>query len=383
MKIDEVRIHPVTLPFSGDFSHSRKSGASAKNVIVELIAGEGELRGYGEGAPRSYVTGESQDSANESIKLFLETGSFPWDLLDISQIWDFVDSVPDGTKHNAALCALEMALLDAVGKEHGRSIIEFFSKDFQADSVYYGAILPLDEKSRITRLCRIIKRIGIHRVKLKMGKDLKKNKEIFEAAYEVFGNEYDLKIDVNGAWNRTTAFDHIHLMKNYGVKVVEQPMTPGDPDIVDFAEAMRSHGVKLMADESACSLSEVKGVVSEGQYNMINIRLSKCGGYRRSLRIIDYLRESKIPFQIGCQLGESGLLSAAGRILSLLCKDATYHDGSYDAFLLRENITETHVSFGPKGKAGPLGGTGLGVKVNSRNLELLSDQAGIVCFRRP
>jgi len=145
-----------------------------------------------------------------------------------------------------------------------------------------------------------------------------------------------------------------------------------DPEIADFAAMLRNLDVKLMADESACSLEEVDGIIKKGHYDMINVRLSKCGGFRKSFRIIDYLRAEGIPFQIACQLGESGLLSAAGRILSLLNSDALYHDGSYDKFLLKENITDENVSFGPGGEAGPLGGCGLGVKVDNKKLEKLN-----------
>jgi muconate cycloisomerase len=127
-----------------------------------------------------------------------------------------------------------------------------------------------------------------------------------------------------------------------------------------------------MADESACSLNEVKKVIKEGHYKMINVRLSKCGGFRNSLKIIEYLRYRGIPFQIGCQLGESGILSAAGRALSLLCGDANYYDGSYDAFLLKENITLDHVSFGQGGEAGPLEAPGLGAEVSAQSLGRLS-----------
>ena len=76
-----------------------------------------------------------------------------------------------------------------------------------------------------------------------------------------------------------------------------------------------------------------------------------------------------ILFQIGCQLGESGILSAAGRMLCLLCRDALYYDGSYDEFMLKENTTFENVSFGPGGKAGPLKGPGLGINVNPRQLK--------------
>jgi len=116
---------------------------------------------------------------------------------------------------------------------------------------------------------------------------------------------------------------------------------------------------------------------------MINVRLSKCGGFRNSLKIIDYLREKNLSFQIGCQLGESGLLSAAGRALSLLCGDAVYYDGSYDELLLKKNITLENVSFGLGGEAGPLNGHGLGVKINMENLMSLSNGSSSVTISNP
>ena len=141
--------------------------------------------------------------------------------------------------------------------------------------------------------------------------------------------------------------------------------------------------VKVMADESACSFHEVQALVAEGYYNMVNVRLSKFGGFRRSLRIIDFLRNKGIVYQVACQLGESGVLSAAGRALSLLCRDALYHDGSYDAFLLKENVTKQNVSFGQGGLAGPLGGVGLGIEVSGSNLRRLSRGSDPISFRRP
>jgi muconate cycloisomerase len=160
-------------------------------------------------------------------------------------------------------------------------------------------------------------------------------------------------------------------------------MMPDKPDIADFARHMKAYGVALMADESACSFEDVEQVAKEGYYNMINVRLSKCGGFRKSFRIIDYLRDNGIPFQIGCHLGESGLLSAAGRVLSLLCGDAAYYDGSYDEFLLKENITTEDVTFGLGGLAGPLNGPGLGVIVNRNSLDRLRFGAIPLTIRRP
>jgi len=117
-------------------------------------------------------------------------------------------------------------------------------------------------------------------------------------------------------------------------------------------------------------------------YDMVNIRLSKCGGLRRCWQIIDDLRARGVFFQIGCQLGESGILSAAGRTLSLLCSDALYHDGSYDAFLLQQNPAQ-NVSFGMAGLAGPLEGPGWGVAVDPDRLAAMSAPALCHTLDRP
>jgi len=383
MRIEQLKVHKISLPFSGDFSHSRKKGSSANNIIVEVIANQGETKGYGEGAPRRYVTGESQESVIKTINHLLREDSFPWELNDVSQIWDFVDRLPDRKEHNSAICALEMTLLDALGKSQDINIIEYFPKDFSTSTIYYGATIPLANNQRIMELCRLIKKMRISKLRLKMGQDFKQNKEAIEIARLMFGDNYDLRIDINGSWDHETAYKHVPLIKKYNVKVVEQPMMPGDPGLVEFAAMIQNHGVILMADESVCSLEDLEGIIKDGNYKMINIRLSKCGGFRRSLRIIDHLRMNGLSFQIGCQLGESGILSAAGRALSLLCRDAQYYDGSYDQFLLKENITLENVSFGPGGEAGPLDGPGIGVKINKESLMRLSNGSPRVTISNP
>jgi L-alanine-DL-glutamate epimerase-like enolase superfamily enzyme len=369
MQLDKVVIHQVKLPFSFDFSHSLRKRSYVNNIIVEIIAEQGKIIGYGEGAPRSYVTGESMESIVKSIRRFQKHDTFPRKLIDISQIWNFIDDITNGKEHNAAICAFETALLDTLGKSQHRYIIDYFSKDFMTDKVYYGAAIPLDNRKKVMEMCRLIKTLNINALRLKLGKNIEQNKTMLEIVHSVFGNDYDLRVDINCSWDGKLAAMHIPLIQKYNVKTIEQPMMPDDPDIANFAGLMQNIGVILMADESACCFDDVEKIVKESFYKMINVRLSKCGGFRNSLKMIDYLRLNGVPFQVGCQLGESGVLSAAGRVLCLLCRDAVYYDGSYDQFLIEENVTSKNVTFGPKGEAGPLNRPGLGITVNPRHLK--------------
>jgi L-alanine-DL-glutamate epimerase-like enolase superfamily enzyme len=383
MGIDKIVVHQISLPFSFDFSHSLRTRSSVNNIMVEVIAEGGELSGYGEGAPRSYVTGETQKGAVESIMSFAREAFFPWDLTDASQIWNLVDKSTKGKEANSAICALETSLLDTLGKQEKKSIIDYFPRDFSVNTIYYGGAIPLADKQRVMEVCHLIKARKIRKLKLKLGNSGEENREALDGVKQVYGDDYDLKVDINGVWDYEVAMAHVPLIREYNVKVVEQPMKPDDSDISHFAEVMRGHGVILMADESACSFADMERIVEEGHYSMVNVRLSKCGGFRNSLKKINYLRNQGISFQIGCQLGESGLLSAAGRALSLLCSDAVYHDGSYDEFLLKENVTLENVSFGLEGEAGPLRGPGLGVEINHENLQRLSDPSTMVTISKP
>jgi muconate cycloisomerase len=382
VKIDQIRVHAVRLPFAFDFSHAQRKRAFTENVVVEVVAEGGALSGFGEGAPRSYVTGETTGSAGQSIAAAMDSPAFCWDLSAPEQIRHWMAGIERGRFGNAARCALELALLDALGRCLQRPAIDFFPGNALVQSIFYGAALPLAPPALIEKGCRIVRELGIHRLKLKFGADLKQNRAMLEAVESVFGKDCELKVDVNFAWDLAAALAHIPLLSRHRVKVVEQPLPPGNPDCGALAAAMAATDIVLMADESACTLSDLENICKEGSFGMINMRLSKCGGFFRSLEMIDYLRKAGLSFQVACHLGESGILSAAGRALGLLCGDAVYWDGSYDAFLLQENLTTEDVTFGPGGKAGPLAGPGLGVEVSRKALQRLSIKEPLV-FKRP
>lgn len=372
MLIAKVNLYQIILPFADDFSHSlKKEGVSSASVVVEVVCADG-IRGYGEAAPRPYVTGETPQTAFNSLVRFIRQDEFPWDLLDVSQIWSFVDAQPAGKFQNAAICAIEMALLDALGKTQNVSLLEYFPKTFYTDSIHYGAAIHLSAEEKVRERCKLIRRLGIRQVRIKMDEDYQRNRRTIEAVMSILGPTCDLRIDVNGAWDYELALLHVPLMKAYPVSVVEQPLDPQSTVLSKFAGKIKPHGIHVMADEAACSLEDIHRIHTDGCYDMINVRLSKCGGFRRAMEMIDFLRRHRLYFQIGCQLGETGLLSAAGRVLSLLCKDALYYDGCYDRFLLKENITTENVTFGHGGFAGPLNGAGLGVDVNPQSLDRLS-----------
>ena len=373
MNINAVNVYKVNLPFKFTFSHFQKDARAADNIVVEILAHDQGLKGYGEGGPRPYVTGETQESAIRGVKSLCLNKLFPWHLEDVSQIWNFAYSATGAKNYNSALCALEMALLDLLARKENRNIVNYLPEDHSTHEVRYGGTVPMADRETVMPICEILKRFDIRHVRLKMGGNRAQNRRALEAIHQVMDPECDLRVDVNGGWDLEMAKEHTALIESYGVSVLEQPLMPEDPNWRELADILRPRKVKLMADESVCSMEDLEKALSDGHFDVINIRLSKCGGFSNSLRMINRIRTAGLGYQVGCQLGESGILSAAGRALCSISPDALYCDGSYDPFLLRENLTTKHVTFNHGGKAAPLKGPGLGVTVDQEKLRRFSN----------
>ena len=127
-----------------------------------------------------------------------------------------------------------------------------------------------------------------------------------------------------------------------------------------------------MLDESLCGYPDAQSAVDHGTADILNVRLSKCGGIFPSLRIIALARRSGLGIQLGCHPGETSLLSAAGRHLASRVAGLRYVEGSYDRHILGANLTRHDVTFGYGGRAQPLSGPGLGVEVDPALLETMT-----------
>ncbi|HTI51051.1 MAG TPA: enolase C-terminal domain-like protein, partial [Planctomycetaceae bacterium] len=109
-----------------------------------------------------------------------------------------------------------------------------------------------------------------------------------------------------------------------------------------------------------------------GTCDLFNIRLSKCGGLIQSLKLAALAHGAGLSYQLGCQVGETGILSAAGRHFACSVAGIRYLEGSFDKFLVRERLTVEDITFGYRGYAPALAGPGLGVHIDRSALARVS-----------
>jgi len=372
--IEALTIYRLKIPFRQTFTHATQSRDDSDAIIVKLKGSNGET-GYGEALPRPYVTGETTQSMVARVREHLAPQIFskPWtpgwrtfdDLAAVQQEWTASERA-EVIAWNAAFCAAELALLDWGVKSLRVALTDFLPP--ARNQVVYSGVISADDPKQAGALAKRMVQLGIRQIKVKVGTEADAAR--LEAVRKIVGDDVELRADANGVWNAAQAVAQLQQLRPFKIAVIEQPVAAND--LTGMKQVRQQTGIAVMADESLVTLAQAKQLIAQGGCDYFNIRLSKNGGITGSLAIAKLAQEASIKIQVGAQVGETGILSAAGRALAAHVPGLHYAEGSFGTWLLTEDITFEDVAFGYAGVAPLLKSRGLSVTVKDDVLERLA-----------
>ncbi|HEY6000688.1 MAG TPA: enolase C-terminal domain-like protein [bacterium] len=363
MRIRRAEALLVRLPLRLTIRHALAARRESLNVVVRLEDEAGNA-GWGEGVPRDYVTGESPERSFELLAGSLLPSLVGAEIAGPEALLPAVVSLlSPAAGRQSCCCAAELALFDLAGNAFGRPAAEWFG-GARRDTVRYGVVLPLLEPPETAGFLEAVRRLGAPHLKIKAEGD--RWPEALAAARAALGDAITIAVDANGSWGLDEAAGHLRRMEPFGVAWVEQPLPRGrESEIPDLARRSR---IPLMADESLTTLAEARHLVRDGGFRLFNLRVSKLGGLAAAHAVADVAAAAGLGVQVGCQVGESSILSAAGRILAATLPSCAAVEGSYGTRLLEADVTDEPFEFGERGAAPVQGGAGLGVAVSPARL---------------
>jgi muconate cycloisomerase len=379
VKPAEITAFHVRIPLRRRIQHASHTRWDTENLVVRCVLDD-STEGFGEGVPRDYVTGETIESAVGLLRAS--------DLAaQLEPCRDFAAAValaerlrlapvPGDDRDcqgNAARCALELALLDAYGKRFGEPLsaaTRLAAPDLFEPRPwvrYSGAITSASSGFKVRFAGLRMWLYGFRQVKVKVGIAGHDDELRLRRLRRRLGRRIDIRVDANEAWSPAEVVDRIRALELSAISSVEQPVPHAD--VAVLAEVRRQVRVPLMLDESLCSLVDAERAAAQGTCDLFNLRLSKCGGFLPTLRLAQFARRHGLGYQLGCQVGETALLSAAGRHFAASVAGLRHVEGSYDRHLVREPLGTRDLTFRWGGWAPAMGGPGLGVTVDPRALE--------------
>lgn len=386
MQLAALTFFHVRIPLRREVRHASHVRTETDSLVVRSDWTSG-LTGWGEGLPRHYVTGETIDDAwgllastNFAARLGQEplgqdrANRTPEDWLSAVRALA-LGPVPAGARQcfgNSARCAVELSLLDGLCRHAGIPVSRVVDlvpecapiRGHYAEACYSAAITTMSpRKAAIQAFLFRAAQFRACKIKVTGQPD---DPELVERLRKRLGPKIELRIDANESWSVEGLREQMERFVPHGVLAVEQPVPVEETP--RLAGTRGTWPIPVMLDESLCSMDDAEAAIRDGTCDLFNIRLSKCGGFVPSLLIAARAHEAGIGYQLGCQVGETGILSAAGRHFASAVSGLRWTEGSFDRYLVREWLTRQDLTFGWGGKGAPLVGPGLGVDVNPEAL---------------
>ena len=347
MKILDLRLHHLQIPFTGSFDHASAARRKGDSLFLSLDFDNG-IRGYGEGCPRPYVTGETIASATAFIHLIKEDA-----LAKIGDLHSLRAWVNDHEKlidqNPAAWCAFELAVIDAFSRQAAVCPSEMLGRPRDANFPFlYTAVIGGGNLNQLNHYLQTYTKLGFSDFKLKLTGSANLDRERIKQLRKCH-LKARLRLDANNLWS-TPDEAKAYLAKLPGAFfAIEEPL-----------QARDHTGLKLLADripqriildESLRTTQDFEFLRSHKDRFIANFRVSKLGGLLRSKKLVDAAEKEGIDYILGAQVGETSILTRAAMMLGphhsphLLGRE-----GAAGEYLLTKDISTPSVAFGKGGK---------------------------------
>jgi L-alanine-DL-glutamate epimerase-like enolase superfamily enzyme len=362
--VESIEARALAIPFKAAFRHAAAERSETQTLWITAHA-NGAI-GYGEGAPREYVTGESLETA----AAFCAAHQAEWraSIRDLGSVRSWSERHRRDIDENpAAWAAVELALLDLLAKHENLSVESLLGLPQLAGRFRYTAVQGDAAPAQFAAQLAHYLAAGFRDFKVKLSGDTARDAAKVAALRTAGVSSRAVRADANNVWRDAEQAIAALEALNFGFRALEEPLQARDyGGMARVAEALDS---KIILDESVTGSGELDRLPGAPARWIVNLRVSKMGGVLRSLQVAAALRRRGIGLIVGAHVGETSVLTRAALTVANAARDIVIaQEGAFGTHLLQRDVAEPPLMFGAAGvldaAAAPLRGAGWGLAID-------------------
>lgn len=297
-----IEIKTKRLNLTHTWTIARNSSDFKDNVFVRLE--RDGIVGYGEAAPNVRYGEDATKTTqrmNEAKAIF---ENHDWrHYVNVKTALD--KAILD---QSCAKCALDIALMDWVGKKLNTPLYRLFGLD-KSQAARTSFSIGIDTPEVIKQKIKEAEAYPL--LKIKVGKD--NDAEILDTVRSV--TDKPLRVDANEGWKtKEVALEKIKWLETMGVELIEQPLPAS---MTEEHRWLRERvNMPIVADEAVKSAADIPKIAEA--YDGINIKLMKAGGIQEALTMIQMARALGLKIMVGCMIESSVAITAAAHLSPLI-----------------------------------------------------------------
>jgi L-alanine-DL-glutamate epimerase-like enolase superfamily enzyme len=202
-----------------------------------------------------------------------------------------------------AIAAVDIALWDTKARALGLPLHRMLGGVRDEVPIYgSGGFTSYSERELCAQLAGWVE-AGIPRVKMKIGKDRgaswQEDIRRVRAARDAIGDDAELFVDANGAYDRKQALHLGHVYaEEMGVTWFEEPVT--SDDLKGLSGLRRALPLEVTAGEYGYHLEYFQAMLASGAVDVLQADIGRCAGMTEWLRVAATSAAFKTPFSAHC-----------------------------------------------------------------------------------
>ncbi|MGH3474401.1 MAG: mandelate racemase/muconate lactonizing enzyme family protein [Aeromicrobium sp.] len=332
MKITGLRATPVAVPFVEDELWAFGGRRGMVSILLEVLTDDGAV-GIGEAA--AYPSADIVLAVVKSVEP-LVVGESPFDIERIMKRINVIGTWHHVKATSPAIAAVEMACWDIVGKASGQPLVNLFGGRVR-DEVEFFYYLSRKPAAEMGADAAAGLKAGFRTFYLKVGSDNPSDDiERVEAIRAAAGADALIRVDANEAWSSAAAIRIIKDMEQFGLELVEQPVSGRNLD--EMAYVRGRIDTPLLANEASWTRYDQLEVIRAGAADVISVDNQVDGGLLNLKRGAGMCEVAGLPV-LKHSLGELGVAAYAGVHMMASTPNFLYANQGYGSFLADDVIT--------------------------------------------
>ena len=141
---------------------------------------------------------------------------------------------------------------------------------------------------------------GIPRVKMKIGRDAKSDRQRVASARKAIGEDVDLFVDANGAYSRKEALVQARAFEEFGVRWFEEPVSSDDLEGLRLIRDELPGGMEVAAGEYGYDIDYFRRMLGAGSVDVLQADATRCCGFTGFLQVAALCDAHHIPVSSHC-----------------------------------------------------------------------------------
>jgi muconate cycloisomerase len=260
-----------------------------------------------------------------------------------------------------AKCAIETALFDAQGKRVGLPVSELLGGRVRERLPVLWTLASGETDKDIAEAERMIAERRHNAFKLKIGKrPVAEDVAHVGAIKKALGDRASVRVDVNMAWDETTARIGIDMLADVGCDLVEQPIIRHNR--AGMARLAARARIPIMADEALVGPPSAYDYASHAAANVFAVKIEQAGGLVAARQVQAIADASGIALYGGTML-EAGIGTVASAHVFATFPSLAFGTELFGPLLLTEEILEEPLDYSDFALTVP-SGPGLGIALD-------------------